>query len=239
MINIVRPVTGFPITQIWGQVPGAAWGVVNPAGVGGHPGVDYGCPNGTPVLALADGVCIYAGPASGFGDHLVSIWHPQFGLTSRYGHMQVHLVATGAAVRAGQQIGISNNQGESSGAHLHLELGVGRLIDAGNPPNIDPEGWLVAHLSAPVPVPVPTPAGDPVAAMHTVDTNVALNMADPTIRTLQGLLEARGGMIKPDNTSHPVLSTVLRWFQQQAKLVVDGVCGPTTWQRLSLPLNGK
>lgn len=72
-----------------------------------------------------------------------------------------------------------------------------------------------------------------------VNVNVALDMANPTIRTLQGLLEARGGMIKPDNTSHPVLTTNVKWFQQQAGLTQDGLVGPTTSQRLLLPLHGK
>lgn len=145
-LTVVRPVTGFPITQIWGQLENQPWGARNANGAGGHPGVDYGCPNGTPVLSVADGVCIYAGPASGFGDHLVSIWHPQFGVTSRYGHMQAHLAAGGEVVTAGQQIGVSNNEGASTGPHLHFEIGTTNAIDAGNPPNIDGEAWLVANL---------------------------------------------------------------------------------------------
>lgn len=238
-MTVVRPVTGFTITQPWGQIPGAAWGVRNWDGAGGHPGVDYGCPNGTPVLAMSDGVCSYAGPATGFGDHLVSIWHPQYGLTSRHGHMQAHLVNSGDAVRGGQQIGVSNNEGDSSGPHLHYELGVGNFIDAGNPPNIDPEAWLIAHLGSTPPPPAPAGGDNPLNALPTVDTNIALNMQAPIIRTLQGLLEARGGMIKPDNVSHPVLSTNVKWFQQQAKIKVDGVVMKVTWNALSDPLNGK
>lgn len=238
-MTVVRPVTGFTITQPWGQIPDAAWGVRNWDGAGGHPGVDYGCPNGTQVLALTDGVVIYAGPASGFGDHLVSIWHAAYGLTSRYGHMQAHLVNTGDKVCAGQPIGVSNNEGDSSGPHLHLELGVGQLIDAGNPPNIDPEAWLIAHLGSAPPVPAPAGGDNPLNALPTVNTNAALNMQAPIIRTLQGLLEARGGMIKPDNVSHPVLSANVKWFQQQAKLAVDGVVAKATWNALSDSLSGR
>ena len=72
-----------------------------------------------------------------------------------------------------------------------------------------------------------------------INTNGPLNMADPRVRTAQGLLEARGGMIKPDNVSHPVFSTVTKWFQQQAGLTVDGYIGGTTSQRLLLALKGK
>lgn len=76
-------------------------------------------------------------------------------------------------------------------------------------------------------------------ALPTVNTNAALNMQAPIIRTLQGLLEARGGMIKPDNVSHPVLSANVKWFQQQAKLAVDGVVAKATWNALSDSLSGR
>ncbi len=145
--TVVRPIDpatpGYWMSQAWGLVNGIAV----PGGRGGHPGTDYAVPMGTPVRATADGYVIYAGHADGFGDHLVSIWHPQFGVTSRYGHMGSNNVSTGDTVVAGQIIGLSNNEGDSTGPHLHFEVGLGQYIDAGNPPNIDPEQWLLLHLS--------------------------------------------------------------------------------------------
>lgn len=82
-------------------------------------------------------------------------------------------------------------------------------------------------------------AKDPFQMLATINTNGPLKMDAPIIRTAQGLLEARGGMIKPDNTNHPVFGTNTKWFQGQAGLVVDGIIGEATWVRLTQPLNGK
>lgn len=139
--QIVRPVVA-PITQQW-----ANGGVKTPDGsaIGGHPGTDYGCPTGTQVKAATDGQVIYAGPASGFGDHCVSIWHPAYGVTTLYGHMEAHYVNVGDSVLAGQVIGLSDSQGNSTGPHLHLEVRPIKAPFGGNPPNIDPELWLTSH----------------------------------------------------------------------------------------------
>jgi hypothetical protein len=114
-------------------------------GEGGHPGTDYGCFNGTPVLSASNGWVSYAGPATGFGDHAVSIYHPDDNVTTTYGHMMAHYYATGAYVAAGVPIGLSDNQGYSTGPHLHFEVRPGQAIFGGNPPNIDSDKWLHDH----------------------------------------------------------------------------------------------
>lgn len=87
-------------------------------------------------------------------------------------------------------------------------------------------------------VPIPKPE-EGLGEMRTIDLNGPLNMQDPIVRTAQGLLEARGGMIKPANTSHDVFRTVTAWFHQQTGLPDQGIFGPLTWQRVVLPLHGK
>lgn len=230
----VLPVVA-PITQLFGQFEGEPWGVCGP---GGHPGTDYGCPNGTPVVAAADGIVTFAGPASGFGDHAVSIHHQADDVTTTYGHFQAHFVTVGQAVAAGDRIGLADSQGNVTGPHLHLELRPGSAVFGaytGRPgSNVDPDAWLRAHGA------YSHDQGAPfMANMPTIDTTKALNMQAPPVRTAQALLAARGGWISgAGNTSHPVFSSVLRWFQGAAGIAVDGVCGPDTWERLAQELDG-
>jgi murein DD-endopeptidase MepM/ murein hydrolase activator NlpD len=228
--RVVRPVTGFPITQSWGVVDG----VLQPGGVRGHPGTDYGCPSGTPILAVADGVVSFAGPAEGFGDHCVAIWHPDFEVTSLYGHGQAHFVNAGNQVTAGQRVADSDNQGWSSGPPLHFEIRPVNNPFGGNPPNIDSEAWLLSHLNA-TPKFQRLAERDPFMAMPTIDANQQLDMDHPDVRTLQGVLAARGAWISPTNTDRRVLVVAIRWFQEQAKLEVSAVADRATWEAAAHP----
>lgn len=66
-----------------------------------------------------------------------------------------------------------------------------------------------------------------------------LNMQDPNVRTAQALLQARGGLISPENGSHAVFAEVLHWFHVQAGLPDQGIMGMLTWERIVKPLAGK
>lgn len=112
-----------------------------------HAGIDLAAPTGTPILAIADGVVIFAGPSGGYGN-LIIVRHRVGGslVDSYYGHMWadgVH-VAAGETVSAGQHIGDVGSAGRSEGPHLHFEL------HAGGPPAepVDPAAWLEAHGAA-------------------------------------------------------------------------------------------
>lgn len=76
---------------------------------------------------------------------------------------------------------------------------------------------------------------DPFMSMPTVDCTKPLDMAHPDVRTIQGLLAARGGWINPTNTDHKTLNAVLEWFQTGAGLQPDRVVGPATWNALAKP----
>lgn len=111
---MIRPFKGtFPITQIWG---------VNEAdyarfGLKGHNGVDYGIPTGTPIIAPHNGKVIEAAfDQYGYGMY-VKIENDEEG--SILGHLQSFNVNSGDTVFEGQQIGISDNTGNSTGPHLH------------------------------------------------------------------------------------------------------------------------
>lgn len=141
-LAVCRPVNA-PITQVWGN---RAYG---PNGYGGHPGTDYGCPNGTPILAPFSGEVLYAGYADGFGYHCVCIYSPALGVSCTLGHGQANYVVTGQQVTMGQHVADVDTQGFATGPHLHLEIRPGRQAFGANPPNIDPEAWLQLHLNTP------------------------------------------------------------------------------------------
>lgn len=101
----------FPVTQPFGANPAVY-------GPGGHRGIDYGTPTGTPIIAVSSGV-VKNMPfqSGGFGIYLTL----SFGeYICYYGHLR-SVVKTGA-VKQGEVIGYTNNTGWSSGPHLHFEV---------------------------------------------------------------------------------------------------------------------
>ncbi|MBI1418402.1 MAG: peptidoglycan DD-metalloendopeptidase family protein [Limimaricola sp.] len=87
-----------------------------------HEGQDLAAPIGTPVYATADGVVVYAGWESGYG-RLIRIRH-DFGIETRYGHLNAIRVTVGQRVSQGDRIGDMGNSGRSTGPHLHYEIRV-------------------------------------------------------------------------------------------------------------------
>jgi len=86
-----------------------------------HKGVDIAAPQGTPVLAVAEGRVLRTGnQPSGYG-RFVELRHPN-GMTSLYAHLSRTDVRTGQTITAEQQIGQVGSTGFSTGPHLHLEI---------------------------------------------------------------------------------------------------------------------
>jgi len=88
-----------------------------------HAGADFAAPIGTPVYSTADGVVVSAGWASGYG-RLIKIQH-EFGIETRYAHLNKIHVKVGQRVSRGERIGDMGNSGRSTGPHLHYEVRVG------------------------------------------------------------------------------------------------------------------
>ncbi|HEY4689474.1 MAG TPA: peptidoglycan DD-metalloendopeptidase family protein [Anaerolineae bacterium] len=116
-----------------------------------HEGIDLRAPNGTPILAWADGKVVMTWVWDGvsksgnhaYGHH-VKLFHSALGLFSMYCHLQQFNVAKDQIVQAGQPIGLADNTGNSRGAHLHF-----MLVDPANgldgyvyPKVIDPTPYL-------------------------------------------------------------------------------------------------
>jgi murein DD-endopeptidase MepM/ murein hydrolase activator NlpD len=111
-----------------------------PRGTGFHAGIDIGAPIGTSITAVDNGIVLYSGKASGFGNWVV-IKHGN-GLMSVYGHMfgDGIFVSVGQEVKRGQVIAVVGNDGESTGPHLHFGVATGIT---GNQMNyIDPRPYL-------------------------------------------------------------------------------------------------
>ncbi len=88
-----------------------------------HAGTDFAGPVGTPIYATADGVVVSASWSSGYG-RLIKIQH-EFGIETRYAHLNAMHVSVGQRVSRGQRIGDMGNSGRSTGPHLHYEVRVG------------------------------------------------------------------------------------------------------------------
>ncbi|GAA3871304.1 hypothetical protein GCM10022381_13020 [Leifsonia kafniensis] len=109
-----------------------------------HTGTDLAAADGTPILAIADGVVTHAGYLGTYGG-LIVIEHTVGGqrVASAYAHMSEHgiVVSEGDHVFAGQHIGDVGSSGNSTGPHLHFEIRPGGR----NSPAIDAEPWLAEH----------------------------------------------------------------------------------------------
>jgi len=124
-----------------------------------HTGVDMPAPQGTPVLAAADGVVSWAG--FGLFEHYfdledtyglaVSIRH-DFGyqgepVFTAYAHLQKIFVKIGDHVQRGEEIGEVGKTGNTTGPHLHFEVRIGAdsYYATRNPELwlVPPQGWGV------------------------------------------------------------------------------------------------
>ena len=92
-----------------------------------HAGLDFAAPIGTPIYAAADGVVVEGKErynVSGFGSWIWLDCQDSVGKDFIYGHVKHDgiMVKAGDRVRAGQQIGVVGNEGESTGPHCHFEV---------------------------------------------------------------------------------------------------------------------
>ena len=118
--GLVHPLPGALITQRFGESPEA----YKQFGQSAHNGTDLGNrPERTPVRCIADGEVAYIGfDENGYGFYC-RVKHPQLAVYSFYAHLAVSASVTiGQRVEAGQTIGLLGTTGNSTAAHLHLEI---------------------------------------------------------------------------------------------------------------------
>jgi len=86
-----------------------------------HPGIDLGCPIGTPIFATNNGVVEDAGWNNGGYGNWVKINNGN-GIETVFGHMSNVIAQAGQMVAKGQLLGYSGDTGWATGPHLHYEV---------------------------------------------------------------------------------------------------------------------
>jgi murein DD-endopeptidase MepM/ murein hydrolase activator NlpD len=109
-----------------------------------HEGVDFTPGRGVAIGSIADGVVsAVIASHSGLGNHVI-VDHMINGqlVQSVYGHMldNTFAVTVGETVKVTQKLGEVGSTGESTGAHLHLEIHI-------NGVPVDPFAWLKANAN--------------------------------------------------------------------------------------------
>ena len=85
-----------------------------------HEGMDFAGAKASEVIAVANGVVVFAGYRDGYGQ-MVEISHGK-DLRTRYGHHEEVLVHAGQSVKRGDVIALMGSSGRSTGPHVHFEV---------------------------------------------------------------------------------------------------------------------
>ena len=85
-----------------------------------HEGMDFAGAKGSEVIAVANGVVVFAGYRDGYGK-MVEISHGK-DMRTRYGHHEEVLVHAGQSVKRGDVIALMGISGRSTGPHVHFEV---------------------------------------------------------------------------------------------------------------------
>jgi murein DD-endopeptidase MepM/ murein hydrolase activator NlpD len=108
-----------------------------------HEGLDFTPGSGAAIGAIDDGTVSFVGTTGAYGNHVI-VDHVVNGqkVQSLYAHMLSGSirVTVGEQVKVTQELGQVGSTGESTGAHLHLEIHLN-----GTP--IDPFAWLKANAN--------------------------------------------------------------------------------------------
>ncbi len=85
-----------------------------------HRGIDLSVPEGTHILATADGIVSFSG-WNGGGGNVIVIEHGH-GYSSYYAHNQRNAVQVEQRVKRGELVGHAGATGHATGSHVHYEI---------------------------------------------------------------------------------------------------------------------
>ena len=120
-INAMPVINGIRLAQL--PVKGtisSRFGVSSSIRRSTHTGLDIACPIGTPIKVTSDGIITAASYSGSYGN-LVKVSHGN-GIETWYAHTSKMYVSPGQQVKAGEVIAAVGSTGNSTGAHLHLEI---------------------------------------------------------------------------------------------------------------------
>jgi len=112
------PSDRLPVLQ-W-PVKGVLYSRYGQRGATRHDGIDIAAPEGSPIVAAADGEAIFVGTQRGYGN-LVILRHDD-GLVTIYAHNRENLIKEGTKVRQGDLIARVGRTGRATGPHCHFEV---------------------------------------------------------------------------------------------------------------------
>lgn len=125
--QFTAPVSSFQLTSGFGD-SGGMW-------QSDHTGQDFAAPTGTPVKAVHSGTIKEAGWAGSFGYRIVL--ELDDGTELWFCHLSSMTKSAGEEVNTGDVIGRVGSTGNSTGAHLHVEVRPGGSDEA-----VDPLAWM-------------------------------------------------------------------------------------------------
>lgn len=125
--KLITPIENYVLTARFGQCS-SHWAAC-------HTGLDFAAPSGTPIRAVTDGTVLVTKWGGAYGN-LTQLQHAG-DVQSWYAHQLRATVRNGETVKAGQVIGYVGLTGNTTGAHLHLEIRV-------NGKAVDPDQWMSA-----------------------------------------------------------------------------------------------
>jgi murein DD-endopeptidase MepM/ murein hydrolase activator NlpD len=175
-------------TSSTGLVTPTSGRVTSPFGMrsmGDHKGIDYGVPEGTPIIAAHGGTIAEARESPSYGN-MIRI-HGDNGIDTLYAHLSSFGVQQGQQVTAGQQIALSGNTGRSTDPHLHFEairngtkidpaplLGLSRSQSTQFAESQTPEPASTSSDASPVASAATTSIAAPAQMMATASTGAAV-----------------------------------------------------------------
>ncbi len=120
-INSMPQIKGIKLayTPVSGMIS-SRYGVSSRIRKSNHTGLDIATPTGTPIQVVAAGTVTCATYSGSYGN-LVKVDHGN-GLETWYAHTSKMYVSVGQKVEAGEVIAAVGSTGNSTGAHLHLEI---------------------------------------------------------------------------------------------------------------------
>ena len=133
-INNMPSINGIKLayTPVSGTIS-SRYGVSSSIRSSTHTGLDIAAPQGTPIKAVAEGTVTCASYNGAYGN-LVKIDHGN-GIETWYAHTSKMYVTAGQKVEAGEVIAAVGSTGNSTGAHLHLEIRI-------NGQHVNPQQYL-------------------------------------------------------------------------------------------------